>query len=180
MQLVAFWIELNIKHEAQRPIPVHKNSAPRSAAEQALKDIKADPELMERVGSATDDTHDSMIRLEHFLHFVCKKYVKNRQSSVALVHIWLVSVFSGDCVSNLPGLDVFERPRKANRTGKPGGKGQKFKAEAGAEGEGGLAVARKDGIGHLGCSLHIDLWSFVPNIRPNRTECWFTVKRYCG
>ena len=21
-----------------------------------------------------------------------------------------------------------------------------------------LAVARKDGIGHLGCSLHVDLW----------------------
>lgn len=115
MQLVAFWIELNIKHEAQRPIPVHKNSAPRSAAEQALKDIKADPELMERVGSATDDTHDSMIRLEHFPHFVCKKYVKNRQSSVALVHIWLVSVFSGDCVSNLPGLGVFERPSKGQQ-----------------------------------------------------------------
>jgi len=56
-----------------------KPQAEQSAAEQALKDIKADPELMER----------------------------------------------------------------ANRTGKPGGKGQKFKAEAGAEGEGGFGRGKK-------------------------------------
>ena len=48
-------------------------------------------------------------------HFVCRKYVKNRQSAVALVHIWLVSVFLRDCVSNLLGLGVFERPSKGQQ-----------------------------------------------------------------
>lgn len=57
----------------------------------------------------THMTHDTTRR---FPNFVCRKYAKNRQSAVALVHIWLVSVFSRDCVSNLLGLGVFERPSK--------------------------------------------------------------------
>lgn len=60
-----------------------------------------------------DMTHDTNSNISP--NFVCRKYVKNRQSSVALVHIWLVSLFLRDCVSNLLGLGVFERPSKGQQ-----------------------------------------------------------------